>query len=86
MATTRGSSAASGMPSADRLVRLTAVVAEADELAKANRNGAYLEFERLERDLEIAKQRTRQVELCAQNPNCTIIVSDGSAGVNVSGK
>ncbi len=30
MATTRGSSAASGMPSADRLVRLTARVAEAD--------------------------------------------------------
>lgn len=63
-----------------------AKVEEANELAKANRNGAYLEFERLERDLEIAKQRTRQVELCAQNPNCTIIVSDGSAGVNVSGK
>jgi hypothetical protein len=58
---------------------------EANILAQANRNGAYLEFERLERDLQIAKERTRQVELCAANPQCTVIVSDGS-GVNVSTK
>lgn len=59
---------------------------EANILAQANRNGAYLEFERLERDLQIAKERTRQVELCAANPQCTVIVSDGSAGVNINGK
>lgn len=59
---------------------------EANILAQANRNGAYLEFERLERDLQIAKERTRQVELCAANPSCTVIVSDGSAGVNLNGK
>lgn len=58
---------------------------EANILAQANRNGAYLEFERLERDLQIAKERTRQVELCAANPQCTVIVSDGS-GINVNAK
>lgn len=68
------------------LIAAEAKVKEAELLAKANRNPQYLEFERLERDLEISRQRTRQVELCAANPNCTVIVSDGSAGVNINGR
>lgn len=51
----------------------------ANTLAGAARNPAYLEFEKLQTAMDIELQRTRQVELCAANPNCTIILGEGTA-------
>lgn len=52
-------------------------------LAQVGKDPTYLRIAELENELAIARERTRQAELCAQNPNCTVVVGDG---VNVNTK
>lgn len=74
----------------DALAQLTAArakVAEANELAKVSRNPQYLEFEKLERELEIAKLNLQAAQACATNPNCTLIVGvNGNVNVGAGNK
>lgn len=67
-----------------RLIEAQSQVAVARELAKVGGDPNYLALKRLETELAIAQERTRQAELCSKNPNCTVIVGD--ADVNVAGK
>lgn len=66
------------------LIEAQSQVAVAAELAKLGDDPNYLRLKQLENELAIARERTRQAELCAKNPNCTVIV--GEAGVTVTGK
>lgn len=70
----------------DREAELTRAQTELDKanlLAKANRNPQYLEFAKLEADLERAKLELQAAQACAANPNCTVIVGvGGSVGVH----
>lgn len=52
----------------------------ANRLKQAGAQG--IEIQRLQNELLIAQERTKQAQACAANPNCTVVVGDG-AGVNV---
>lgn len=54
----------------------------ANKLKQAGEQGA--EVQRQQVQLDIERERTKQVEKCAANPQCTVIV--GNAGVNVGTK
>jgi hypothetical protein len=64
------------------LIEAQSQVAVARELAKLGDDPNYLRLRQLENELAIARERTRQAELCAKNPNCTVIVGDASAVVS----
>lgn len=64
----------------EREAELTRAQTELDKanlLARANRNPQYLEFARLEMELERAKLELQAAQACAANPNCTLIVGTG---------
>lgn len=61
------------------LIEARAKLEKANILAQANRNSAYLEFEKLENELEKAKLELEAAKACASNPNCTVIVGVGAA-------
>lgn len=54
----------------------------ANKLKEAGAEGA--EVQRQQTQLDIERERTKQVQACAANPNCTVVV--GNAGVNVGTK
>lgn len=55
----------------------------ANKLKQAGAEG--LEVQRLQNELAIAQEQTKQAQACAANPNCTVIVG-GAAGVNVGNR
>lgn len=59
-------------------------LATATALKQAGAEG--LEIQRLRNELAIVQEQTKQAEACAKNPNCTVIVGAGGAGVNVGVK
>lgn len=54
----------------------------ANKLKEAGAAG--LEVQRLQNELAIAQEQTKQAQACAANPNCTVVV--GAGGVNVGTK
>lgn len=64
------------------LIQAQSQVAVARELAKLGNDPNYLRIRQMENDLAIARERTRQAELCAKNPKCTVIVGDAGAVVS----
>lgn len=67
------------------LIRAQAELEKANILAQANRNPNYLEFARLEAEVETARLQLEAAKACSSNPNCTVIVG-APAGVNVGAK
>lgn len=67
------------------LIRAQAELEKANILAQANRNPNYLEFARLEAQVETARLQLEAAKACSSNPNCTVIVGAPS-GVNVGTK
>lgn len=57
-------------------------LATAKALKEAGSEG--LEVQRLQNQLAIEQEHTKQAQACAANPNCTVIV--GNAGVNVAAR
>ena len=55
----------------------------ANKLKEAGAEGA--EVQRQQTQLQLEQERTKQVQACAANPNCTVVVGGGS-GVIVGGK
>lgn len=65
-----------------REIEVKSQVSAANELKAVGTEG--LEIQRLQNQLAIAQERTKQAQACASNPNCTVIVGD--AGVNVASR
>lgn len=86
-ADTRISDARASAYAAEQAARAANIDAQAkvdvaNKLKEAGAQGAAVQQQ--QNDLLIEQERTKQVESCAKNPNCTVIV--GNAGVNVGAK
>jgi hypothetical protein len=84
-ADTRISDARASAYAAEQTARAAAIDAQskvnvANKLKEAGTQGA--EVQRQQNQLQLEQERTKQVEKCAANPNCTIILGAG-AGVTV---
>lgn len=63
-----------------RSIEVQSQVDSANALKAAGSQG--IEIQRLQNELAIAQEQTKQAQACAANPNCTVIVGSG-AGVTV---
>lgn len=66
------------------LIEAQSKVDTANKLKEAGELG--LEVQRLQNELAIAQEQTKQASACAQNPNCTVIVGGGGSGITVGRK
>jgi hypothetical protein len=64
-------------------IKVQSQVDAANKLRQAGTQG--IEIQRLQNELAIAQEQTKQAQACSSNPNCTVIVGSG-AGVNVNTK
>lgn len=83
VAEARTAVAAQELAAKAREIETASRVRAAQELKKAGNEG--IELQRLQNELAIAQEQTKQAQACAANPNCTVIVGS-NAGVNVSTK
>jgi hypothetical protein len=83
LAKARSAVAAQELAAKAREIETASRVRAAQELKKAGNEG--LELQRLQNELAIAQEQTKQAQACAANPNCTVIVGSG-AGVTVGTK
>lgn len=67
------------------LIKAQGELEKANLLAQANRNPNYLEFAKLEAQVELARLQLEAAKACSANPNCTVVVGV-SGGVNVGTK
>jgi hypothetical protein len=66
-----------------REIEVKSQVASANALKAAGQQG--IEIQRLQNQLAIAQEQTKQAQACASNPNCTVVVGGGN-GVIVGAK
>lgn len=84
LAKARSAVAAQELQARAREIETASRLRTAQELKKAGAEG--LELQRLQNDLAIAQEQTKQAQACgASNPNCMVIVGSG-AGVTVGAR
>lgn len=68
------------------LIAAQSQVDVANKLALAGKDPGYVRLRELEVQLAIADKNLEAARECAKNPNCTVVVTTGGSGVNVTAK